>query len=376
MRKSPKSPVIHILGSVGLAAGLVTTGAAAASADTATDVSDPAQLEAMERDLDLSEGEADQVLQQQNQAQKKEKKLREALGSDFGGAVFDTESGELTVSVTDKDAAKTVRDAGAEAEVVTYGEDALNSVVDTLNEHASDQGKNITGWYPDTAADTVVMTVKPGATGAAEEFVSDTGVDADAVDVQESKESPRKLENIVGGDPFYMGGGGRCSIGFAVTEGFVTAGHCGSYGDSASGSSNGSGTFLGSDFPGSDMAYVGNTSNWNPTSRVSGSAQPVAGSTESSVGASICRSGSTTGWHCGTVEAKNQTVSYPSGTVHGLTRTTVCAEPGDSGGSFISGDQAQGVTSGGSGDCTWGGTTYFQPVNPILDRWDLNLVTS
>jgi streptogrisin C len=54
----------------------------------------------------------------------------------------------------------------------------------------------------------------------------------------------------------------------------------------------------------------------------------------------------------------------------------VCAEPGDPGGSFVSGDQAQGVTSGGSGDCSSGGTTFFQPVNEILSALRLTLVTS
>ena len=37
--------------------------------------------------------------------------------------------------------------------------------------------------------------------------------------------------------------------------------------------------------------------------------------------------------------------------------------------------QAQGVTSGGSGNCTVGGTTYFQPVNEILSAYGLSLVT-
>ncbi|MGJ6968469.1 trypsin-like serine protease, partial [Streptosporangium sp. G11] len=59
-----------------------------------------------------------------------------------------------------------------------------------------------------------------------------------------------------------------------------------------------------------------------------------------------------------------------------LVRTSVCAEPGDSGGSFISIDQAQGVTSGGSGDCTQGGTTYFQPIDEILTTYGLTLVTT
>jgi streptogrisin C len=103
----------------------------------------------------------------------------------------------------------------------------------------------------------------------------------------------------------------------------------------------------------------------------------VRGSAEAPIGASICRSGSTTGWHCGTVLGKNETVNYSSGeTVHELTRTSVCAEPGDSGGSYISGDQAQGVTSGGWGDCSGGGETWYQPVNEILAAYGLTLHTA
>lgn len=93
-------------------------------------------------------------------------------------------------------------------------------------------------------------------------------------------------------------------------------------------------------------------------------------------GAAVCRSGSTTGWHCGTIEQHDTSVSYAEGTVDGVTRTTVCAEPGDSGGSYISGVQAQGVTSGGSGDCTSGGTTFYQPINPLLSTYGLTLRTS
>jgi streptogrisin C len=139
------------------------------------------------------------------------------------------------------------------------------------------------------------------------------------------------------------------------------------------------GSFQGSSFPGNDYAWVGVNSNWTPrpwVNNYSGGNVTVTGSTESAVGASICRSGSTTGWHCGSVQAKNQTVNYAQGTVTGLTRTNVCAEPGDSGGSWLSGSQAQGVTSGGSGNCSSGGTTYFQPVNEILSAYSLTLTTS
>ena len=104
---------------------------------------------------------------------------------------------------------------------------------------------------------------------------------------------------------------------------------------------------------------------------------PVAGSTEAAVGASICRSGSTTGWHCGTVQANNQTVNYAAG--HGLRpdphqrRAPSRATPAARG---CPASQAQGVTSGGSGNCSSGGTTYFQPVNEILSAYGLTLVTS
>src|SRR5690606_32628331 len=102
----------------------------------------------------------------------------------------------------------------------------------------------------------------------------------------------------------------------------------------------------------------------------------VTGSVQALVGASVCRSGSTTGWHCGTIQQHDTSVTYPEGRVNGLTRTTVCAEPGDSGGPYLAGSQAQGVTSGGSGNCTSGGTTYYQPVNPVLSEFGLTLTTA
>jgi streptogrisin C len=138
------------------------------------------------------------------------------------------------------------------------------------------------------------------------------------------------------------------------------------------------GTFQGSSFPGNDYAWVAVNSNWVPqpwVNNYAGGNVTVAGSTEAAVGASVCRSGSTTGWRCGTIQAKNQTVNYAEGSVSGLTRTNACAEPGDSGGSWLSGQQAQGVTSGGSGNCSIGGTTYFQPVNEILSAYGRQLVT-
>jgi streptogrisin C len=135
---------------------------------------------------------------------------------------------------------------------------------------------------------------------------------------------------------------------------------------------------VGSSFPGNDYAYVRVASGNTPIGAVnnySGSQVSVAGSTQAAVGATVCRSGSTTGWHCGSVQAYNATVTYSEGSVSGLIRTNVCAEPGDSGGSLLAGNQAQGMTSGGSGNCSSGGTTYFQPVNEALSAYGVTLRT-
>ncbi|GAA3722691.1 streptogrisin C [Spinactinospora alkalitolerans] len=371
-----KSPIIRAVGGAAITFGLVIAAAPFASADSGSETTagSVGQLGAMQRDLGLSATEATALLDQEEQARTLEGELRETLGGDFGGAVFDIESGELTVSVTDEDAVDEVREAGAEAEVVTYGEQRLDAIVDDLNATEDTADESVTGWYVDTADDSVVVTVMEGEEAAAEKLIATADVEGTAVRVEETTEQPETFADIIGGNAYYPGSS-RCSIGFAVQGGFVTAGHCGSTGTRTS---SPSGTVAGSWFPGRDMGWVRTGSGDTPRPWVNnyrGGYVTVAGSQEAGIGSSVCRSGSTTGWHCGTIQSKNQTVRYSQGSVYGLTRTSACAEPGDSGGSWVTGNQAQGVTSGGSGNCTWGGTTYFQPVNPILSQYGLRLVT-
>ena len=61
------------------------------------------------------------------------------------------------------------------------------------------------------------------------------------------------------------------------------------------------------------------------------------------------------------------------GIVYGLIQTNVCAEPGDSGGSLFAGTTALGLTSGGSGNCSSGGTTFFQPVMEALSAYGVSV---
>ena len=124
------------------------------------------------------------------------------------------------------------------------------------------------------------------------------------------------------------------------------------------------------------MQVTGRTG-WRGSGRVQGG-PTITGSTVAPTGAAVCRSGSTSGYHCGLVQATDATVNYGNGTViTGLTQTSVCADPGDSGGPFVTPDsaQAQGTLSGGTGDCVAGGTTYFQPIAPVLAAMGLTLVT-
>jgi len=188
------------------------------------------------------------------------------------------------------------------------------------------------------------------------------------------------MYDIRGGDQYVINGNTLCSVGFAVAGGFVSAGHCGGTGSPTLGYNNVSqGTFAGSSFPGNDYSWIRTNGNWTPqpwVNNYSGGNVLVAGSADAAIGSSICRSGRTSGWHCGTLLGRDETVVYAQGAVSGLSRSDACAEPGDSGGSWISGNQAQGVTSGGTGNCTSGGTMWFQPVNEILGAYGLSLTTS
>jgi hypothetical protein len=123
------------------------------------------------------------------------------------------------------------------------------------------------------------------------------------------------------------------------------------------------------------VVAVTNTAAWDVVGSITaGATYPIGGSTETPVGGRVCLISHTSGLLCGTVTAKNVTITYPGGTVTGLTRTSICPQPRPI--AFVTGDQAQGVPfPGGSGTCTTGGTSYFFPVNRILSAYGLALLT-
>ena len=103
-------------------------------------------------------------------------------------------------------------------------------------------------------------------------------------------------------------------------------------------------------------------------------------------GATVCKSGRTTGYTCGAITGFNQRVVYTGGIViTGLVRHSACVEKGDSGGANISaGGFALGVTSGASLTSTdrclskvgQQNVSWYQPVGEALQANGLRLLVA
>jgi streptogrisin B len=228
-------------------------------------------------------------------------------------------------------------------------------------------------WYVDAVTDRVVLTVDSSVSaGEVATIKREAGAAAGAIRIERATGVFRPL--LSAGDAIY-GSRYRCSLGFNVSSGntyyFLTAGHCGKVEKTWYTSANRStviGPTRGYSFPGDDYALVRYD---NPSLSHTGGftvADPF-------VGESVTRKGSTTGTHSGKVTALNVTVRYQGGgLVRGMIQTTVCAEPGDSGGPLYDGQKALGLTSGGSGDCRTGGTTFFQPVGEAVSAYGVSML--
>ena len=181
-------------------------------------------------------------------------------------------------------------------------------------------------------------------------------------------------------------GGSRCSAGFNTRSGsgrnyVLTAGHCTNLGGTWTTSSGQTiGPVAASSFPGNDFGAIriSSPAALDPRGGVlyNGAFRDITGASRVPVGSSACKTGSTTGTTCGTVQAYNVTVRYAEGTVSGLTRTNICTQPGDSGGAMFAGSQAQGITSGGTiGGCSQAGfQSFFQPADEALSTYGLTLL--
>jgi hypothetical protein len=297
------------------------------------------------------------------------------LGAEGAGLFFDRQRGNMVVNVTDTSAAAEVREAGATPNVVTNRDADLAKVTRALNKNVDVVG---TAWGIDPVANTVVVSLDESV--RSKELAEVRAVTSRFRDLVTVERVAGEFTTDISGGEAIIGSGGRCSLGFNVTDGstdyFLTAGHCT---DAISSWSTSSGAFLGptvgSSFPGNDYGIVrhdGGVPHPGDVYLYPGT-QDITSAATAFVGEHVVRSGSSTGVHDGFVQALNVTVTYPQGTVGGLIQTNVCAQPGDSGGSLFDGTAAIGLTSGGSGNCSSGGTTFFQPVIEALNAYGVSV---
>jgi streptogrisin B len=301
--------------------------------------------------------------------------LAATLGVESAGSYVEPSSGRTVIGVTTYADAAKVRAAGATARVVSHSAAQLDNAQATLAKQARVPG---TAWATDPVTNQVLVSVDSTVTGAKLAKVTAAVKALGGLARIEHVAGQFKPE-ITGGDAIY-GGQYRCSLGFNVHSGstyyFLTAGHCGEVASTWYANSSHTtllGTNVGYSFPGNDFALVRytNTSIAHPSAVGS---QTISSAATPSVGTTVYRRGSTTGTHSGRVTALNATVNYGNGDiVYGLIRTTVCAEGGDSGGPLYAGSIAYGLTSGGNGNCSVGGTTFFQPVTEALSYYGVTL---
>ncbi|MGW1669683.1 S1 family peptidase [Streptomyces sp. NPDC002324] len=311
--------------------------------------------------------------------------LREALGDAFAGAYYDSAEKQLIINVIDglqidgddNNVIIQAQSAGAEVREVENSWSELQKGAATLKAKASVPG---TAWAIDPRTNKIQVTADSTVTGENWDTI-ESATKSLGTGMATIKKSAGTFKTFLEGGDAIFGGGARCSAGFNVVnaEGapaFLTAGHCGvveaEWSEEEGGAPIATVDAATATFPGAgDFALV----NYNdPATQAASTVDLGNGQTvdinaagEAEVGLQVFRMGSTTGLADGQVTGLEATVNYPEGTVTGLIQTDVCAEPGDSGGSLFTEDgQAIGLTSGGSGDCTVGGETFFQPVTTAL----------
>jgi streptogrisin D len=303
-------------------------------------------------------------------------RLTRALGTQGAGAYLDA-SGRLTVNVLGAGAAAQVRAAGATPRLVARSTASLERVKAALD--AAGTAPVGSSWGVDVVSNTVLVSV-PSGRGAA--FVARARSFGAAARVQRA---PAVQTQAFYGGQAILHSGSRCSAGFITRSGsgrnyVLTAGHCTNLGGTwttSSGQTIGpvaASSFLGNDF---GAIRISNPAALDPRGGVldGGAFRDITGASRVPVNSQACKTGSTTGTTCGIVQAYNVTVRYAEGTVYGLTRTSICTQPGDSGGAMFAGSQAQGITSGGSiGGCGSGFQSFFQPADEALSVYGLTLL--
>jgi hypothetical protein len=180
-----------------------------------------------------------------------------------------------------------------------------------------------------------------------------------------------------------------CSLGFNVTGGFaITDGQCAKFRGPWVKASTGLffGPAVDAEFPGTDFGLLRDKGAVTQRGFIQGYSAgliPVIGAANPFEGELVCHAGAASGQQCGSIGVINVTEMFPGGEVSGLIQGNICGAAGDLGGPLYddSGGQgafALGIFSGGIGSCAqgMGMTTFYQPIIPALNFYNVGLITA
>lgn len=309
------------------------------------------------------------------------------------GAYFDG-AGALVVNAPDAGAAQALRSAGLTPRTGARGEKALTDLAAAVGDTIGAGVGQVQSWGPDVASDKVVVTVEPAASSALVRRLAAMP----GVTVQKGQTGGDVVTaDVIPGQIMDLDPGTNCSLGFPGTTSdgdnvLLTAGHCVEGNpDILDRNGNHIGRGVATEFPRTDMGLMDiddeDTGRGYVDTR-KGTTVRITGSSKAPVGTTLCKAGNTTGWTCGRISAYNQTVRYSGESVAttGLAKSTVCTEGGDSGGAYIAGNTAQGMTSGGPNDghdCGYnqgsnatGSYSFYQPVVDAANTYGVTLTRS
>ncbi|MFG3281533.1 S1 family peptidase [Streptomyces sp. NPDC048111] len=355
-------------------------------------------VHALAGSLGISDAAAVQRLDSQARQQAVLASLR-GPAADSRAAWFDR-AGRLTLNVPDAPSARRIEAAGLKARISahTSGElDRVKAELDRLAAAAVPTG--VRGWGVDPAADKVVVQVGDEVTATDRAFLAKAESYGSAVAVRgDGGKSVSMATTIYPGSRMDYGNH-YCSVGFGAKDSsgrqvLVTAGHCVESSPDLyfNGTHFAKGTTTrfhhGRDSIDMGLASVDNGTTIAPQIGTWGNGANVAvsGSRRAPAGSDVCKSGATSHWTCGSIKSYNYSVTYtdpgqPATLVTNVGLSDVCDLGGDSGGPWVSGNQGQGMTSGGQTDnqCdgVYGeGVSYFEPLDDALQYYGLRLTTA
>jgi streptogrisin C len=334
---------------------------------------------------------------------------RDLLGDSYAGSWFDAQHLQLVVGTTATAGNELLSRLGVRTVPMKRSLSALREMRSRTREDFEATGiwgGKVTSLHIDYPTNQVVISVEAGSEEVIQSSLG-SGVHAESLRIETSPGRSVPVGWSVRGADEYtnddfdsqVSWDFKCSVGFSVVGGYLTAGHCGDRTHQVSGF-NGSiqGSFSHSDVgDGNDRARVSTNSNWTPIPWVNGYGDGLisvpaewAALKEYVLYSTVCRYGQASNiGNCGTITESDVEEELAHGvteveyTVSGLKRTSACVKGGDSGGPFISpaDAQAQGITISAidqpcSADSTLYSDATFDPIAGPLSAFNAVMLTA